>query len=136
MSLKLKKPSGQFPPGGWPFTDPRTKFTCNGFEGTPDMQAVKIIAHRRANPHIYPPAEGQWFDRQSVAQEVMAQKYATNPELFVGGGQPAPKPKRKKIEHPISMCQHCGSTDWEPVYCPTCGGKRLTGYKCKQCGKQ
>lgn len=137
MSLRLKNPSNQFPPGGYPFTDERTGFKVDPMSGTPDMHAVKIIAHRRANPHIYPPAEPQWFDQTSVREEVLQQKFKTNPELFVGQPEKIKliKAKSKVIDPGNSICE-CGALDWEPTFCPTCGGrKKVTGFKCRKCGR-
>lgn len=137
MSLRLKKPSNSFPHNGWPFKDPKTGFICNGYEGTPEMHAVKIIAHRRANPHIYPPSEAHWFNQIAVREEILVQKHATNPELFVGEPDKAITVKvraAKTVDTPGSTCT-CGALDWEPTYCKTCSGKKVNGFKCRKCGK-
>lgn len=140
MIYQLKNPNAnQFPPQGWPFKDPKTGFRCNGYEGTPAMHAVKIIGNRRANPHHYPPGEPQWFDPNSVIQEIYAQKAATHPQLFKGfpDVQIVAQPERivSRVVAPTVICS-CGANDYEPIYCKTCGGKRITGYKCKSCGKE
>lgn len=138
MILQLKNSNAnQFCQGGWPFVDPKSGFKCNGYEGTPKMHANKIIAHRRANPTLFPPNDASLFDVNSVIQEIYQQKFQTHPQLFVG--QPGytvlkmEKPAKKNYQ-PNSKCPKCNSPDFEPVYCPTCTGRRITGYKCKSCG--
>jgi len=138
MILKLKNPQGQFPPGGFPFTDSRTKMKWNGYEGTPAMTAAKVITHRRANPMLYPAGISEAFDLNSVVQEIFAQKFTTSPELFSGYGPPdavvqvnmnAPTGPAVSASTP---CQ-CGSNQIVPVYCQTCSGNRVTGYRCAGC---
>ncbi len=138
MSLVLKNATAsQFPPQGWPFTDPRTGMKFNGWEGSPPMQAVKIAAHRRANPHKWPDGEGQ--DTNGIVQELYAQKFASMPWLFVGqpDKDPTYRPNREATSVTISgeKCS-CGATEFKPVYCKTCSGKRITGYTCASCGKE
>lgn len=139
MILQLKNPTQQFPQGGFGFRDPKTGFICNGYEGTPAMHAVKIIANRRANPHVYPAGESQWFDQQSVIQEIYAQKVVTHPHLFKGYSDAYIVPQKDKVVSrtiaPTVACA-CGSHDFDPVYCKTCGGRVIKGYKCKSCGKE
>ena len=134
MLLALKLPNGDFPPGGFPFVDPRTQRVWNGYEGTADMHAASIIIHRRANPNIYPPSEGHWFDKQSVIQEIFQQKFKTHPYIF--RGQPEPNQAVKLIQPKgvMGVCPQCQGTRFETQYCPTCSGKRITGYKCLDCG--
>ncbi len=137
MILQLKNPNSAFPHNGWPFVDERTGFKCNGWEGTPQMHAPKIIKNRRDNPQHYSTSEGQWFDVNSVVQEIYAQKHKTHPHLFKGFADAIPvatQIQSKPIIAPTVMCS-CGSNDFEPEFCKTCGGRRITGYKCKKCGK-
>lgn len=138
MIYQLKNANAnQFPPQGWPFKDPKTGFRCNGYEGTPAMHAVKIIANRRANPHHYSPDESQWFDPNSVIQEIYAQKAATHPHLFKGYPDAHIVPRVQKTEVVSDKpCPKCGGTEWELIYCKTCAGRRVTGKKCKGCGGQ
>ena len=136
MSLQLKRPSDQFPPGGFGFKDARTGMMFNGYEGTPAMTAVKVIAHREANPSLYPRSEGHWFSVDGIVQEIFEQKYATMPWLFIGGpddpGLPTPQPRSLTAK---GVCV-CGATETEPVYCKTCGGQKVVNYKCKACGQE
>ena len=136
MMLKLKKPTDQFPQDGFPFTDPKTGFKVNGYEGTISMSAVKVAAHRRANPGIYPPSEPIWFDLASIGQEIMAQKHAVMPWLFQGfGDSPNPAPPQPVVMKATFTCV-CGSMDFTPIYCQTCGGSKIKNWKCAQCGKE
>lgn len=137
MIYQLKNANAnQFPPGGWGFKDKRTGFECKPHEGTPAMHAVKIIANRKGNPHFYPPGEPQWFDASMIIQEIYAQKAATHPYLFKGHSdvQIIPRTQRSEVitDKP---CPSCGGTEWELTFCKTCAGRRVTGKKCKSCGK-
>jgi len=138
MILQLKNPNGAFPHNGWPFKDAKTGFICKGYEGTPAMHAVKIIAHRRANTHIYPRDESKWFDQQSVIQEIYAQKAATHPHLFKGHPDVQITPQADRIVSrvlaPTNQC--CGANEFEEILCRTCGGRKVVGFKCKKCGKE
>ncbi len=134
--LRLKNATAsQFPQGGWPFTDPRTGMKFNGWEGSPMMQAVKIAAHRGANPSKWPDGTGQ--DLNSIVQELYAQKFSVMPWLFLG--QPDKDPSYPSNPATVLVngekCS-CGNTQFTPIYCATCSGKRITGYKCSGCGKQ
>ncbi len=135
--LQPKSSNGGFPQDGWPFTDPKTGFKINGWEGTPQMHAVKIRDHRRANPKHYPAGEPQWFDTASIIQEIYGQKVKTHPHLFRGypdaGPQQTSQPR--SLVAPTTQCT-CGSNEFEPILCLTCGGHRIKGYKCKSCGKE
>ena len=138
MSLRLKNASAsQFPPGGWPFTDPKTGRKFNGWEGTPQMIAVKVVEHRRANPSLYPDGAGQ--DVNAIIQEIFAQKVKAMPWLFTGfpdqgpGAYPS-QPAPASVSIRGEKCS-CGATEFKPVYCPTCSGRRIIGYTCASCGK-
>jgi hypothetical protein len=134
MSLVLKNPNrDMFPPGGgFSFVDPKTNFRVNGLEGTLEQTAQKVVDHRRANPNVYPASEVNAFELGLVIQEIFLQKFATHPYLFVGGGeQPGTWEAAQKTPE-LGSCI-CGETKVEPVYCPTCGGQRITGYRCIAC---
>lgn len=137
--LQPKQSNGGFPQGGWPWVDPKTGFKLNGWEGTPQMHAVKIIAHRRANPNHYPPSESHWFDPAAVVQEIYQQKVKTHPHLFKGYSDTPPiverKPQTQLMVSPTIICA-CGSNEYEAIKCMTCGGHRIKGYRCKKCGKE
>lgn len=139
MTLSLKNPgASQFPPSGWPYRDPKTGMDFNGYQGSPQIIAVKIAEHRRANPKFYPGNEGQ--NVESIVQEIYAAKFAVAPWMFKG------QPDRNPVYQSATQSQpsnervngaacSCGSTEYIPVYCPTCSGRRITGRKCASCGK-
>lgn len=129
MKLVLRRPTELYPPGGgFGFVEPRTGLRFDGLHGSPHETARKIIEHRRANPHVFPVGEATLFDTESVVQEIFQQKFQAMPELFIGHGGAAANPDSGKCT--------CGANSWEPTYCPTCGGKRINGYRCKACGKK
>ncbi len=138
MSLILKNStSSQFPPGGYPFTDPKTGRKFNGWEGTPQMIAVKVAEHRRANPSLYPDGAGQ--DINGIIQEIFAQKFKVMPWLFRGQPDQGPgaypsQPATEPVTIRGEKCS-CGATEFTPEYCKTCSGSRVVGMKCKSCGK-
>lgn len=137
--LQLKQSNGGFPQGGFPYQDPRTGFKCNGWEGTPQMHAVKIIQHRRANPKFYPPAEGQWFDTSAVVQEIYQQKALTHPHLFRGYPDKSPATVSNQRSTPMispTLICSCGSNEFTAVKCLTCGGSRIKSWKCTKCGRE
>jgi len=136
MTLLQPKTSNQFPEGGYGFVDSRTGFKVNGWEGTPQMHAVKIRDHRRANPKHYPPGEPQWFDTASIIQEIYGQKVKTHPHLFRGYAdtvQTVSSPAPLTTVGPEVKCKHCGSSKFKPIYCLSCGGNRVKGWKCESC---
>lgn len=134
--LRLKNPNGGYPPGGWAFHDNRTGLNFDGMSATLEQQELKIIQHRRANPRVYPQSEGNWFERQSVRQEIFQQLHAKSPGLFVGFERQAiTKTKFVIGSQPTTKCT-CGESEATPVYCATCGGQKISGWKCVKCGKQ
>lgn len=139
MNLQLKQPNGPFPAGGWPFSDKRTNRAFNGMDYTLDMLVMAVIDHRKRNPNLYPPEQPEPFNRDLVMQEILRQKQTTNPELFVGfvgnGTNGVPVNVAVSIGAPKFPCT-CGKNDWEPTFCPTCSGRRVTGYTCKACGQR
>jgi DNA-directed RNA polymerase subunit M/transcription elongation factor TFIIS len=140
MILKLKSPQAQFPNAGWPFKDPRTGFTVKGvaaYEQTAHGLAHKIIKNRRANPHLYSASEPQWFDTESVVQEIYQLKKSTHPELFTDSTASLPAPTAdKKVTTPQGLkCPECGSADVTALGCKTCSGNRIKSYKCNACNK-
>ncbi len=137
MSLRLKNTTAsQFCRDGWPFTDPKTGMRFGGMEGSPPMQAVRIAAHRAANPRLYPAGEGQ--DTNAIIQEIYAQKVQVMPELFVGYPDKNPaypsQPAQRETIVKGAACS-CGGTEFIAEYCRTCSGNRIIGRKCKSCGK-
>lgn len=131
MKLQLKQPTMEFPPdGGFSFIDPRTGFRVNGLEGTIEQTARKVSIHRQANPTLYPPNEPQWFDIESVIQELFEQKNRTHPHLFIGAPDSSGLSSPKTTDNGVCIC---GESQVEPIYCAACGGSKITGYRCVAC---
>lgn len=134
MSLYLKNENIGLPSGGFPFKDPKTGMLFNGYEGTAQMIAVKVMAHRDANSALYPNGSG---GLDAIVQEIYAQKNAQMPWLFVGGpDDPGLPPTITASTGAVGGICVCGATEVDPIYCPTCGGQRITGYKCRACGAE
>lgn len=134
MHLKLKNSKNTLP-SGMPFVDPRTGRSFDAYQMGLNETIRGIINHRSKNPTFYPESEGRWFDPIMVRQEVLRVAYEKRPDLFKQlDGEPiiqvAPVVNSKD-----PVCNNCGSLSLEPIYCPTCSGKRITGYKCNNCGK-
>jgi len=116
----------------------------DGMMASPERTALAIIKHRRGNPKAYAPSESQWFDKDSIVQEILGQKQKTHPHLFVdptaqtaqvGIGhanelQPQQPPQTKS-----GACV-CGANDWEAILCKTCGNGKITGYVCRSCKRK
>lgn len=143
MGVRLKNPNGSYPPGGFVFSDPHTamQFTDEGADL--HSQALKVAEHRRANPHIYKPTDTNKFDPEEIKKEIVIQVCARQPtycEDEANPGQPYPLPPSKAqieiVRHQGRVCVKCGSGDFTPVRCSPCGGNRISGWKCVQCGFQ
>ncbi len=144
MAIRIR--SRPFPAGGFGFKDPRTNRTFDGMSADLTMQAREIIAHRMANPAIYPAHESSHFSLVDVIGEITRQVCQRSPASCYDDrnsvrSTPVPPSVRRNpativVQAPSSVCRACGSGEWEPVYCKVCSGKKLTGYKCKSCGKE
>lgn len=133
MTLRLRRPTAQFPAGGWQFKCPFTGYATEPYQGGPEWHAAKIIAVRKANPHIIP-GEPQWLDVASVVQEIYREKAKTAPQLFVDSNQPvAPRHPTIVAAQSKSKCA-CGATETTVEYCKSCGGRKVIGFKCVACG--
>ena len=131
--MSLIRRTGPFPPGGYPFTDPRTGMKFNGAEATFDQQVNKIIQHRLINPKVYPPDDTQWITVPYVAAELdkfQCDRLGNDPRFCTG---PAATVQYFKLAG--KFCDSCGGTLAE-VLCPTCGGRKVTGWKCQICQKE
>jgi len=121
-------------PGGIQYQDPRTPAARWTDDHTfLDERAQQVISFRLANPSIYP--EAQWTDTAFVKQQIVDYNCARigydgnycldyNPPPTTPAAPPAPR-----------LCPDCG-IEILPKYCPTCAGRRITGYECPQCHKE
>lgn len=145
MTLIPKVPTAPFPPGGgYSYREPKTGRFFDGMLGNVDYTARQVIAYKAANPHIFTEGAG---DFASTVQLIYAQKFETMPWLFLGQpdkGQPAsplpvlqsaiPAQAVTPVQIEGKKCS-CGSTEFIPVYCKTCGGNKISSYTCAKCGK-
>lgn len=135
MSFRLINRNGEFPQGGFKFIDPKTKMEF----GEGDFYSVvrAIIAHRMANPRLYPREEFEYLHFDSVAN-MLSEFTCTrikNDSRFCESGeplrlQPAAGAALVTLAKP---CYKCGNlTGWETL-CSTCSGKKIVGYICESC---
>lgn len=119
-------------PGGVQYLDPRTANArwLDAHTFLPD-RAGQVIKFRLANPTIYP--ERDWTQFPFVAQQIVdqnAERLNNDPQYFIDmpttfATSPAPVEK---------VCPECNVALTEKI-CTTCSGRRVTGYRCLQCGK-
>lgn len=132
MRLKLRLNKENLP-SGCAFTEPKTGKVFDAYEQGILNTVSNIIQHRMSNKAIFPRDNPNLFDPREVIQEVFEAAHAKRPELFVGfdavvvNGVPSINLK------PLTACAACGSSDYEPEYCPTCSGKRQIGWRCVRC---
>lgn len=135
--MPLIRRTGIMPPGGYAFRDPKTGKHFTDMLTFND-QVAAIIQHRKANVHLYTPFE---FASASVAEELDAytcqrlgfdNRYCTGGDLSQNTSDTEPRKKSEPVTG--APCPKCGSTQWTPIYCKTCSGKRITGYACSSCG--
>jgi len=138
MPLRLRNGNGSWPAGGFPFVDPRTGKVFDGMSADLTLQAKNIIAHRKANPKIYPASEAQFLFIDAVKQEVLGYICARRPSLCADSVNVAmqiatPKNFVMPSPPPGKKCYRCGSTDLKPVPCKTCGGFKIKSWLCNNC---
>lgn len=132
MPFHLIRRDGEFPPGGYAFTDPKTGQSFNGMEATFDEQVGRIIRHRRGNPNVYPP--GSNLDFASVANELDAHqclRLGNNPRLCTDGSPVTHMSPAAPLPG-APACPAC-KQPMQPRYCPTCSSRRLIGWECDKC---
>lgn len=135
MSFKLRHREGQFPAGGFYFKDAKTGMEFK--EGDFYSVVRLIIAHRKANPRLYPTEQFHLLDFVCVGNELDAYTCSRlgNDPRFCESGEPlklipAADAKLVTMGKPCYMCGN--ATGWETI-CPTCSGRRLNGYICQKC---
>lgn len=137
MSHHLINRGGVFPPGGYPYTDPRTKMIFNGMEADFYGQVQKILNHRLANPNLYPRGEVGQLDPNSIAAQLdtyQCQRLGNHSKYCLDGNAPAVYPGRELRTQPSNqVCGKCGG-QLLAVGCATCASFRISSYKCPQCG--
>jgi len=118
--------------GGYPYRDERTGFNFDPNHGDIREKVELVLKHRRANPHFYPPSDGQYFDKNFIAGQIETYICQQKPDLCGDGPYVAP-PVTNVTVQPSKQCPKCLNVDWKPIYCPTCSGQRITGWECNVC---
>lgn len=135
MSFKLRHREGQFPAGGFYFKDAKTGMEFK--EGDFYSVVRLIIAHRKANPRLYPPEEFHNLDFTCVANELDAYTCSRlgNEPRFCESGEPlklVPEAGAALVDLP-SPCYKCGHLRGWQMICKTCQGKKVAGHICEAC---
>lgn len=135
MSFKLKTRHGAFPPKGFYFKDPKTgmEFVDGDFNDV----VRRVIAHRRANPRLYPSEQFQFLNFDSVSAELdsfTCSRLGNSPKWCESGEpltlEPAPGSPVVEMSKP---CYKCGHGLGYEIICPTCMGRKISGYICASC---
>ncbi len=141
MGVRLRNPNGPFPPQGFIFSDPHTAMQFMNEKADLNAQVIAIVEHRKANPNIYKPENTIAFDPESVKREILIQVCSRQPTFCEDEATPGapypPAPGKPEIEinrQQGRYCPKCKSADFSPVRCSSCGGNRISGWKCVQCG--
>lgn len=138
MSIwRITHRDGPAPPGGWPFTDPRTGMVFNGMNYDYVGLMHAIANHRKSNPRVYPTSDPQYLDVDFISSEYDAWRcrlLGYNP-MFCRDLAPTGSLEQKAApQQSGSACPKCGETEASPKYCATCSGQRLLGWTCSKCG--
>jgi hypothetical protein len=137
LKYQLIRRNGDFPPGQYIFTDPRTgqNFLGVGFDET----VREIIQHRQSNPKVYPKEDGAWLDFEHTAIEL---EEATCLRIGNNGRFCRPANDQKTftpqnlgaaVQMP-SPCIKCGELMGTEKLCDTCSGRRVLAWICVKCG--
>ena len=128
MSLLLKHSGWQN--GGYPFKDPRTGRHFEGMTVNLFNQAQRVALHRRGNPKLYPPQDPQFLNPQMIEIEIQEQICVKRPDLC--NEAVSRRPVNSAPWAPPTICPKCNGPITERL-CPTCSGRRVTGWECKPC---
>lgn len=134
--MQLKSRTGPFPPKGWEFVDSRTGMKFNGMEAAFDDQVRRVIKHRKANPHIYSPDQGQFLDFDQVSHELAdftCQRLKHTSQFCHNGAPDTKAPVNYIVQQPKIKCFKCDHDQFDPKYCKTCSGSKIKAWICQKC---
>lgn len=137
--MSLIQRDGPLVPGGYYFKDPKTGRVFDGMAITFIAQCKLIREHRLANPRVYPPSDFKSINLQSIGDELAAaicNRLGNNPKYCVDvQAQAHAAAVAAAVQAAPRLCPKCGKP-LEPIYCRTCGGQKIKGYRCTACGTQ
>jgi hypothetical protein len=134
MNLLPQWQGSAWPPGGFPFVDPRTGMKFDAMSGNIDHKIGQVQQHRRANPTVYPNGEGTSAD--FIRQEIVDYMCGRNMSLCMEGTITSmAKPSNPAAIVQTVNCPSCGKIDAVPTFCVTCGGNKVKYWTCS-CGTQ
>ena len=134
MNLLPQWQGSAWPPGGFPFTDPRTGMKFDAMSGNIDHKVQQVQQHRRANPSVYPNGEG--MNPDAIRQEIVDFMCAKNISLCMEGSvAPTVRPGNPAAIVQTVNCPSCGKLDATPNFCVTCGGNKVRSWSCS-CGTE
>ena len=133
MRLREEWRGSRWPQGGWPYRDERTGMFFDPNHGDMRDKIPAVQKHRRANPHIYPPHDTQYFDPEFIRAQIEEYMCRQKPQLCGDGAIPY-KPVVNVIVTPTTPCSGCGAVNYEAEFCKSCGGSKIQNFKCKDCG--
>ena len=129
--MMIIRSSAGFIPGGFLYEDPRTPSAVwNESHFTLDDVAARVQTFRLANPKVYP--EPQWTDYAFIRQQVVdfnCRRIGFDPNYCMEFNKTKPSAPVPASDRKCPKCQIV----LEPTFCPTCSGRRITGYHCPSC---
>lgn len=132
------------PPGNVPFQDPRTGKHFDASAGGMRDRKLDVRNHRLQNPHVYKPEETEQFDLGFIERQIIEYMCNQRPELChdtektaaAQASAQASKAASNLPPPPQTPCHKCVGTSFEPIYCVSCGGNRINGWRCTNCGTE
>lgn len=135
LQLRVEWRGTRFPPGAFPFTDPKTGYKFDANAGNLDFRIKDVRKHRLANPNVY--SDKKYLDEDFIRQEIIEFMCHKTPEICQEGDVDV---STIKVSDPSKVvqtqtCTNCGSsTNAHPVFCASCGsGDRVKYWLCS-CG--
>jgi hypothetical protein len=136
----IRTTGGGLIPGGWVFRDARTGMHFDGMSVSFNEQVAKIAQHRLSNPRVYDPTnrdDAKYLNEGFIKNEL--DDYQCNrlghdkrwcvPKEDV---EAAAMRETYYTQADPSICPKCHKKMGN-LYCPTCSGQRIIGFKC-ECG--